>query len=606
MPFVGQGGEVSGQVLASSPRLAEYLDVPIEALYGPFQHFLESPPKRIDWNDYVALKEIAGELAGSDERLVALGNRIIETPSLAAGARALALFVDPGLMILKASKNGWGSLYSNVDIECSQDAGRIRVELRLHKGYQPCRAFFVQNAGILEYAPRLIGGDPAEVEWTTDGYSGVYLVTPPPSNTLWSRAKRWINVLLNTRVTIAELADQQERLNDQNRELHAALRKAHSALETRDRFLQTIDHELRTPLNGIRGGLRALQATPRSGEDAKWIDLIDRSEAHLGDLIASILDYTRLDAESIVARPREFRLRSLADSLHTFVRQRGGEGAKVDISCSADAQVWLRADDEHLNRIARELLSNALRFAGDLPIRVSLELIGSADAPRLSISVADRGHGICQDDQTRIFEPFVQLQKGEARSFGGSGLGLTIAKARTRALSGTLTLDSKLGAGATFTVEVPVERSTRADLPKDRQTCVLVVDDNKVNLMIAARLLKRLGCRVTLAEDGVVALERIRDTELDLVLMDCEMPKLDGWATTRKLRDELQVKTPVVAFTAYTSQADRQRCVDSGMNDFLAKPVSEADLEAILERWGAAACPGKKRVPAGLDPMSDR
>jgi signal transduction histidine kinase/CheY-like chemotaxis protein len=590
VPLSIKGGEVSGQVLASSPRLAEYLGVPIAQLYGPFRHFIEAPPKRLDWDDYVTLKEITEQLAGSDERMVVLGNKIIETPSLAAGARALALFVDPGLVILKASKNGWGSLYSNVDIECTKEADKIRVDLRLHEGYKPCRAFFVQNAGILEHAPNLIGAGTAHVEWETDGYSGTYLVTPPPSNTMWSRVKRWINVVMNTRATMAELAGQQVRLNDQNRELHAALRNAHLALQTRDRFFQTIDHELRTPLNGIRGALREMQATPRIGEDAKLIDLIDRSEARLGDLITSILEYTRLGSENIVARPRDFRPCALAQSLKSFAQQRA-KTVQLEVVCTVPPGQWVSCDDEHLDRISKELLSNALRFAGHAPIRVSIGLAGEGLDRRLDIQVCDRGPGIAADDHARIFEPFVQLHGGEARDFDGTGLGLAIVAARAKALGGALSLDSKLGQGSTFSLSIPVAHSDRVGEPVVQSTSVLLVDDNKVNLMIAARLLKRLGCRVTMAEDGFDALERFQASRFDLVLMDCEMPNLDGWATTRRLRDELHAETPVIAFTAYTSQVDRQRCVDSGMDDFLPKPVSEAALEAILQRWASSGRP---------------
>lgn len=576
-----KGGEVSGEVLAASDRIAAFLGVPIERLYGPYRHFLETPPERIDWDDYVALKEITAEVAGSDERLVGVGNKIIRTPKTAAGARAIALFVDPGLMILKASQNGWGRLYTNIDVVCSREGDRIRVDLRLHPGFAPSRPFFVQNAGILEHAPCLIGCEPAEVEWSTDGYSGVYWVRPPLSNTIWSRLKRRINVLFNTGATIQELVDQQIRLNRQNRELQAALKKAQVALATRDRFFQTIDHELRTPLNGIRGGVRALQASERSAEDTTWIELIDRSEAALGDTIGSILAYTKLEAETIVARPRDFRVRALAETLKADAVRRA-EGASVELDCAIGRDRRVRGDDEQFERIARELLHNAVRFGGKNPVKLSVVL---SEENRLRISVTDRGPGISAEDQKRIFEPFVQISCGEARTFGGSGLGLTIAGALTTSLGGTLRVDSKLGEGSTFTAELPVEPCIRAERSGPREPKVLLVDDNKVNLMIASRLLKRLGCRVSIAEDGQRALEVYDREAIDLVLMDCEMPVLDGWAATRKLRSELGSTTPVVALTAYTSEADRRRCVDSGMNDFLAKPVSEAALEAMLDRW---------------------
>jgi signal transduction histidine kinase len=578
------GGEVSGEVLAATPRMAAYLGVPVEHLYGPYRDYIDHPPERIDWDDYVALKQIAADVAGSDERLVALGNLIIQTPKTAAGARALALVVDPALLILKASKNGWGRLYTNIDVACSREGALVKVEVALHASHAPCRPFFVQNAGILEYAPKLIGCEPAVVEWSTDGRSGVYLVRLPPSNTIWSRLKRRINVLVNTRVMVEELTGQQERLNRQNRELQAALNRARIALATRDRFLQTIDHELRTPLTGIQGGVRALQSQPRSEEDARWIELIDRSEARLGDTIRSILDYTRLEAETIVPRSRDFRPKWIAESLRAEALRRSPD-ATVDIDCRAPPKLWIRGDDEYIERVLRELLNNALRFGKNSPIRVSLSLEGEDAAPRLRVVVADRGPGIALEDQQRIFEPFVQLQTGDARSFEGAGLGLAIASAMTKGLGGSLVVESTAGEGATFIAEFPLERSSRSEAGAQKERAVLIVDDNKVNLMVASRLLRRLGCRVTVAEDGLRALEVFDAAAIDLVLMDCEMPNLDGWAATRKLRNERGAATPVVAFTAYSSQADRRRCFDSGMNDFLPKPVSEAALERLLERW---------------------
>lgn len=581
-----KGGEVSGEVLAASDRIAAFLGVPVERLYGAsYRHFLETPPERIDWDDYVALKEITAQVAGSDERLLGVGNKIIQTRQTAAGARALALFVDPGLMILKASKNGWGRLYTNIDVECSREEDRIRVEVRLHDGFAPSRPFFVQNAGILEHAPCLIGCGPAEVEWSTDGYSGVYLVRPPPSTTIWSRIKRSISVLFNTGATIQELVDQQIRLNRQNRELQAALKKAQIALATRDRFLQTIDHELRTPLNGIRGAVRALQAqaetSERSAEDATWIAVIDRSETMLGDTIGSILAYTKLEAETVVARPREFRVRALAETLKNDALHRA-EGIAIELECAVERDRWVRGDDEQFERIARELLHNAVRFGGGQPIKISVALGAENE---LCIRVTDRGLGISEDNLDRIFEPFVQIHCGEARAFGGSGLGLTIAGALTKAMGGRLRVESKVGEGSTFIAELPIEACTREVELAPSETKVLLVDDNHVNVMIASRLLNKLGCQVSIAEDGLRALELYDRETVDLVLMDCEMPNLDGWAATRKLRLERGATTPIVALTAYTAEADRQRCFDAGMNDFLSKPVSEAALEAMLDRW---------------------
>lgn len=564
--------------------MAAFLGVPIEALYGEYRAFADQVPERIDWSDYVRIKEITARVAGSDARMVALGRTVIQTPRTALGAQAMALFVDPELLLLKASKNGWCRLFSNIDVTCAREGERVRIEVRLHPGYEPCRPFFVQNAGILQEAPTLVGCKPAEVEWSTDGYSGVYLVKVPPSNTLWSRLKRQLRVLGNTQVTIQELTDQQERLNKQNGELQEALSNARAALATRDRFLQTIDHELRTPLNGIRGGISALRAASSPAERQQWLEIVDRSEARLGELIQSILDYSRLESERLTVRPREFKPSFLGRDLEREALRLEPHG-QIELELRVPDDLWLEGDDEQIAKVTLELLRNALRFAPGTPARVTVSLAGEGDARGLRFEVADSGPGIGVEDRERIFEPFVQLHRGECRDFGGSGLGLAIARALTRSMNGTLELRSRPGEGSTFTAEFPVKIAGERSGDTPRELSVLLVDDDKVNRLVATRMLRQLGCEVQIAEDGLQAMEQLARGVPDLVLMDCEMPNLDGWATTRKLRREISATLPVVALTAYTSEEDRRRCTGAGMNDFLSKPLTRGALQAVLERW---------------------
>ncbi len=577
MPIPSRG-EVSGEILASNVRMAELLGISLESFYGPHTALLESP-ERIDWPTYVALKARTAELAGSDERLIELGGAIMDTPETAQ--RGLGLFVEPVRFIEIASKRGWSRFYDNVDIATNIVGETITVELALHPGYAPCRPFFVQNVGILTHAPRLLGCGLAQVEWETDGYRARYVARAPMSRTLWAGFKRRLRAIFNSGTTFAEIEAQQKKLDEKNQALRVALDDAREALATRDRFLQTIDHELRTPLNGIRGGVDALLEMELGADARSWTEIVAKSESQLSDVIRAMLEYTRLGSEKLVPRARDFRPTWLANTLEREALRKT-PNAKITVH-DGTPHGWLRADDERILRVALELVDNAVCHGAGSPI----ELTVGKDGDALVIEVKDQGPGIAAADHARIFEPFAQLSRRAARDSSGSGLGLAIAASITRALGGALTVDSAPGAGSRFLARFPVEASRRrVDRPERKAPpSVLLVDDDRVNRIVGRRILERLGCSVVLAEDGVQALERYDEDTLDLVLMDCEMPELDGWSATRRLRTERSASTPVVAVTAYTSEEDRRRCFEAGMDDFVPKPLSSELLSAVLERW---------------------
>lgn len=574
---IPQRGEVSGEILASNVRMAKLLGISVEKFYGPHRALLEQPD-RIDWDTYVALKIRTAELAGSDERLIQLGGAIMDTPETAQ--RGLGLFVEPVRFIQIASKRGWGRFYDNLDVDTEIRGDTITVELTLHEGYAPCRPFFVQNVGILMHAPRLLGCELADVEWETDGYRAKYVACAPTSRTILSRLMRRLRAIFNSGSTFAEIEAQQRKLDENNRALRAALCDAREALATRDRFLQTIDHELRTPLNGIRGGIDALLEGDLDPDARSWAEIVAKSESQLSDVIRAMLEYTRLGSEKLVPRARDFRPTWLATTLQREALRKTPD-ADIVIA-DGTPHGWLCADDERILRVALELLDNAARYGAKHPVTLTI----AREGEHLRIDVADQGPGIAPVDHGRIFEPFAQLSKRAARDGSGSGLGLAIAASITRALGGTLTVDSSPGDGARFTASFPVAVSRRVDHPaRHAAPSVLLVDDDRVNRLVGRRILERLGCSVVLAEDGVQALERYDEDTLDLVLMDCEMPELDGWTATRRLRAEKRASTPVVAVTAYTSEEDRRRCFDAGMDDFVPKPLSSELLSAVLERW---------------------
>lgn len=339
---------------------------------------------------------------------------------------------------------------------------------------------------------------------------------------------------------------------------------------------------LRTPLNGIQGGLVALSKGPLDQDQQRWLEAIDLSSGRLNTIIQSVLEHSRLEAQSLQPRPRDFRPARMVQAL---LQEASQLAPNTPLSVRCDYEGWLHADDERIAKVVTELLRNALFASHKAPVQLQLQPQG-APVRSLEITVRDQGPGIPQDEQVRIFEPFVQLGRGEARSGQGSGIGLSIAQAVTKALGGSLSVTSSPGEGATFRASFPVHPAEPREDQPHRPLAVLLVDDDRIDRLVGRRLLKQLGCSVTLAEDGEEALEKYDQDTLDLVWMDCEMPKLDGWAATRELRKR-GAQPPVVAVTAYTAEADRERCYRSGMNDFIAKPLSEISLASALERWTA-------------------
>jgi signal transduction histidine kinase/ActR/RegA family two-component response regulator len=388
-----------------------------------------------------------------------------------------------------------------------------------------------------------------------------------------------------------------------------ALNQARVLSETKSRFVATMSHEMRTPLHGILGLVRLLRQRENDPLASRQLDLIRSSGDHLVNVINDVLDFARLEADGLPVHQQRFNLHSLlsemAETANVTACDKGLE-LVLEIGMSRDTDV--RGDPVRIRQILHNLLGNAIKFTQHGS--VSLLVTRDADSNGVRFHVKDTGIGIPADELALIFDAFHQAEGTYQRRFGGTGLGLTISRELARAMGGDITCSSRPGEGSTFTFALPLPVVAGADVVKDNAAAsrpthekpqrdthesaqdhaphVLLVEDNPVNALVAEAELQRLGVQVTVLTNGRQALDWLEHQPADLVLMDCEMPEMDGIEATGRIRarERATGKPPVriVALTANGMETYVERCVAAGMNDHLSKPFRPDELERTLSR----------------------
>jgi PAS domain S-box-containing protein len=402
----------------------------------------------------------------------------------------------------------------------------------------------------------------------------------------------------------AERAHLAERVRERTAELDRANAELGRTAQAKDEFLAAMSHELRTPLTSILGLSETMEdglLGQLSEQQTKAARTIHENGSHLLELINDILDMSRVASGRMSLRWDQVPVNQLWDASLRLIRP-SAKAKGLSVSVDIDPAVrLLRGDSRRLKQMLVNLLGNAVKFTREGGA-IGLKVRGGAEARKVRISVWDTGVGIPPDQRERLFKPFVQLDSRLSRQYDGTGLGLALANGMAELHGGRIEIESEVGSGSRFDVILPWDPQAQdlarvppeVDSPRDAgpalpaldQPLVLLVEDNESNLEMLATYLRIKGCEVLTARNGLEAISLAKDRLPDVILMDVQMPEMDGLEATRRLRaDPVLRVTPIIALTALAMTGDRERCLDAGMDDYLSKPVGLKELHRVLTNW---------------------
>jgi PAS domain S-box-containing protein len=387
-------------------------------------------------------------------------------------------------------------------------------------------------------------------------------------------------------------------------ELQTAKISAEAAAKAKSDFLANMSHEIRTPLNGVLGLSSFLEEESLPDSIRELGTLIRTSGEMLRRVLDDVLDFSKIESGKLELENEIFFLReSLEWSIGIFRKAAIEKGLQLKLVVKEGVPAYVRGDATRLRQVLTNLISNAVKFTemGSIEVTVGAEdKVKDGNSCRLRIAVADTGIGIPEERRDGLFQPFSQVDASTNRRFGGTGLGLAICRRLVEMMGGSISVTSKAGEGATFVFAVlvtvappPVESESDVG-PAGVQRRVLVVEDNVINRTVITRMLQKLGHHVESVEDGETAVRRVQESSFDLVLMDINMPGMDGLQATRRIRNlpPSIAQIPIVAVTASAMMDDRRDCLDCGMNDYLSKPINIEALKNIVDRWASGTEPG--------------
>lgn len=384
--------------------------------------------------------------------------------------------------------------------------------------------------------------------------------------------------------------------------LDIAEKKASAAAQTKENFLANMSHEIRTPLSGILGFTNLLQKRPLDETSAEFVSSIQRSGENLMAIINDILDLSKIEAGMMRITPGIFSINGLVNSVETFFVERAKEKG-LTLSSKIDSSIpdTLNGDATRLTQILVNLIGNAIKFTHQGSINIEIyNKQQSENEVIIGFKISDTGIGIDKDKLSEVFERFNQGEDSTTRNYGGTGLGLSIVRSLIQLQNGNIEVSSEQGKGTTFHFYIPygIAKEQITTLPsvntqyfKDKSNAplkVLVVDDNAINQSLMKHLLSQWNINFEIVSNGLEAVEYLRNNASDLVLMDIQMPQMDGYVATQKIREELNLNIPIIAMTAHALAGEREKCLSRGMNEYISKPIKEEELFKLISNFGLA------------------